>query len=340
MGANTVAIDSPVLETPNRGYVSGFWRRIVALIVDWIIVGVPLEVFGWFYFDRLSKIGDWGVLIGIIVALLYFGMLGSSVGGGQTLGMRVCRIKVVDASGSPLTTPRSLLRYAILWIPIALYGAATPGFLSTIVDIALFLMAYFYIFNRRTRQSLHDLAAGSFVVNATVAGQSTSSRIWRPHWAIASACVAVGIVTAALLAPMIEHAGPFPELVALQHQIAATGEVQKVGVQAGVNWTNGQTFHYLAVTAIWKGHPTDYEKAAAEVATVVLRADPSVFQRDVLQITIRTEFNLGLATGNLSHSYSHRPRDWQQLPPAKQIPEAFLRLPRRGSAATAEPLTP
>lgn len=290
-------------------------------MLDWLILGIPLEVFGWLYFDRLAQIGDRGAIVGIVVAVAYFGILGSSIGDGQTVGMRVCKIKVVDAEGKLLPVSKSLLRYAILWIPIALSGAAMPNPVPAVIDIALFFIIYLYIFNRRTRQSLHDLAVGSFVVQAATAGQPLHQRMWRAQWAIASACVVIGLVASAVLSPIVKRVGPFPELLAIQQEIAASGKVHQVGVQATATWSNGETSHSIVVTAIWKGKPVDYEKAAAELAAIALHADPSLMKRDFLQISVRTEFNLGLATGNLSRSFSHSPSQWQQLVPSATSPQ-------------------
>jgi len=282
-------------------------------MLDWLILAAPLEVFGWLYFDRLAQIGDRGAIVGIVVAVAYFGILGSSIGSGQTIGMRVCKIKVVDAEGKSLPVSKSLLRYAILWIPIALNGANMPNPFPVVVDIALFFIVYLYVFNRRTRQSLHDLAVGSFVVHAATAGQPIHQRMWKPQWVIASGCVVIGIVASVLFSTMIKGVGPFPELFAIQQQIAASGKVRQVGVQATANWSNGETSHSIVVTVVWNGKPIDYEKAAAELAAIALRADPSLVKRDALQISIHTGFNLGLATGGLSRSFSHSPSEWQQL---------------------------
>lgn len=323
MDSHSLPIDTANVEPSKYGGICGFWRRVGALLIDWLILAVPLEIFGWSYFDKLSRIGDWAATVGIVVALAYFGVLGSSIGNGQTIGMRVFSIKVVNADGRPIALTRSLLRYAILWIPLALYGVAMPTFLSAIINTAVFFIIYLYIFNRRTRQSLHDLAVGSFVISTATAGQPIHQRMWKAQWAIASACVVVGIVAAAVFVPMLKRVGPFPELLAIQQQVAASGRVRQVGVQANVNWANGQTSHYLVVTAIWKGKPADYEKAATELAAIVLRADPGAMQRDLLQVTIRSQFNLGLATGNLSRSFSHRPREWQQVQSPTRAPEAF-----------------
>lgn len=298
--------------TPPVGAICGFWRRLGAFLLDWLILAAPLEVLGWLYFDRLARIGDWGAIVGIVVAVVYFGILGSSIGNGQTIGMRVGKIKVVDAEGKLLPVSKSLLRYTILWIPVALSGAAMPNPLPAVINVALFFIIYLYIFNRLTRQSLHDVAVGSFVVQAATAGQPIHQRMWKPQWVIASGCVVIGIVASVLFSTMI-RVGPFPELFAIQRQIAASGKVRQVGVQAINSWSNGETSHYIVVTAIWNGRPIDYEKAAAELAAIALRADPNLVKRDALQISIHTGFNLGLATGSLSRSFSHSPSEWQQL---------------------------
>ena len=120
---------------------------------------------------------------------------------------------------------------------------------------------------------------------------------------IASGCVVIGIVASVLFPTMI-RVGPFPELLAIQQQIVASGKVRQVGVQATVNWSSsGKTSHSIVVTVIWNGRPVDYEKAAAELAAIALHVDPDLMKRDVLLISIRTDFNLGLATGGLSRSF-------------------------------------
>ena len=67
--------------------------------------------------------------------------------GGQTLGMRPWRLKVVAANGRPASTRALLLRYAIATLSLA---AAGLGFLWSLID--------------RDRRSWHDLAAGTLLV--------------------------------------------------------------------------------------------------------------------------------------------------------------------------------
>lgn len=315
-GSPAGAAFSTPLPTPGEPVpraICGFWQRLVALTIDWIILAIPLEIFGWIFFDKLARAGAWGALIGAAFAMAYSGFLGSSAAGGKTLGMRACRVKVVDAQGRLLSLPRSFLRYAIFWLPMALSGAALWLPLVYAIDAAVFVIAYLYLFNRRTRQSLHDLATGAFVVRDAEAGRPVPERMWRGHWAVAAGCIAAGLVAAAIFIPRVTHSRSYGEVLAVQRGIAASGWVGQVSVQVGATWTNGKTSHYMIVTVAGNGKPADDAKSATELAAIALRDDPRIMKLDDLEILIRPQFNLGIASGYLTSSFSHSPRKWKQL---------------------------
>ena len=67
--------------------------------------------------------------------------------GGQTLGMRPWRLKVLRADGQPAGTRALLLRFAVATLSLAAGGL---GFLWTFVD--------------RERRAWHDLASGTVLV--------------------------------------------------------------------------------------------------------------------------------------------------------------------------------
>lgn len=71
----------------------------------------------------------------------------SWVRGGQTIGMRAWRIRIVAAEGGALPWPRALLRFAVALLSL---GALGLGFLWCLVD--------------RERRTWHDLAARSTCV--------------------------------------------------------------------------------------------------------------------------------------------------------------------------------
>ena len=65
-------------------------------------------------------------MLGFSVAIVYFGTLNSRITGGQTLGKRLLKIKVVARDGTPLSVPKSFLRFLPLGAPWFLNHAQLP----------------------------------------------------------------------------------------------------------------------------------------------------------------------------------------------------------------------
>lgn len=112
-----------------------------------------------------------------LLPTLYLVLAYTRVGGGQTVGKRLLRLRVVNARGEPLSPAASLRRWAVaagvvwpLWwlrpagpdlaMPSALVGW---GVLTAVLAV-LATDGWLMLANRPARRSLHDLAAGSFVV--------------------------------------------------------------------------------------------------------------------------------------------------------------------------------
>src|SRR4051812_31819978 len=103
--------------------IAGFWRRLGAFCLDCLLLAAIGLAVGFFLTDEFVRLGPWGRLLGFSVALTYFGTLNSVLMGGQTLGKRLLKIKVVAKSGTPLSVPKSLLRFLPLGAPWFLNGA-------------------------------------------------------------------------------------------------------------------------------------------------------------------------------------------------------------------------
>ncbi len=170
------ACHTPSMTELNHRIISGFWVRLLALMVDGLCLGLTGLVLGLLLFDSLARLGGWGRLLGFFIALVYFGVLNSAMGKGQTIGKRIMKIEVIDRSGKHLSIGRSFLRYAVLGIPFFLNGALiSPSVMISpigyVIGFILFgaggAIIYLYICNRLTRQSLHDLFVGSFVAKTT-----------------------------------------------------------------------------------------------------------------------------------------------------------------------------
>ena len=83
------------------------------------------------------------------------------------------------------------MRACVLLLPITFAGLSGPcverapwRLLQSVVVFGLGgALAYLYAFNRRTRQTLHDLVTGTYVLEAGGPAE-IDERIWRPHLAV------------------------------------------------------------------------------------------------------------------------------------------------------------
>lgn len=187
---------------PRRVPLAGFWQRLVAFAMDWVILAVGGYILGQLLFDQLAWLGLWDRLIGFVAATLYFGLLDSGGFGASTPGKRALGLRVVDTAGRVVSLPRSFIRAVVLVAPIMFSGTilvmseasyderAASGLMGGL------LMASFYVvaFNRSTGQGMHDLASAAFVVRGRASRQAMSGlTLWRPHLVIAAILVATGV---------------------------------------------------------------------------------------------------------------------------------------------------
>ena len=138
-------------------------RRACAFAIDAGVVGGVVAMLAW----MLSGAQAPGLAVRLgacAMALAYFGLMNSRLGGGQTLGKRLLGIRTRAVDGGLLSLPRAFARYAVLGAPFFLVAAwpvvIGPG--------AALLTAIFVLLlvDRRTRRAVHDHAAGSWVVSA------------------------------------------------------------------------------------------------------------------------------------------------------------------------------
>ena len=79
-------------------------------------------------------------------------------------------------------------------------GAILPFWIAVGLSVLVFAVAlaivYLFIFNRKTRQSLHDLVVGSYVVKAKDEGMAPAAGlIWRGHYAVMTGIVLLATAT-------------------------------------------------------------------------------------------------------------------------------------------------
>ena len=168
-------LDNPQIETSKA---VSFWKRWFAYIIDatfilggcttFLAMGIP---------DALVPYGRYTMFIGLIITILYFGIMNSNICKGQTLGKMAMGLKTVDKFGNYLSLSQSFIRTFILTFCLTLsylylsiktlYNLEIDE--QCILSLAIILGIMFdllFLFNVKTRQTLHDLAVGSYVVNS------------------------------------------------------------------------------------------------------------------------------------------------------------------------------
>jgi uncharacterized RDD family membrane protein YckC len=120
---------------------AGFWIRFAASFIDGVILAVPYGVL-------VVAFGlETGRALSLFVSAAYFTVLEGSPSG-QTLGKKLCRIRVIDLRvGGPIGPRRAFIR----WI---------GRFVSGIV----FGLGYLWMLWDKEKQTWHDKMAGSIVV--------------------------------------------------------------------------------------------------------------------------------------------------------------------------------
>lgn len=297
---------------------AGIWRRLGAFVVDGVLLGVVGVLAGVVFYEDFVSLGGWGRLIGFAVALAYLGVMNSRLGAGQTLGKRLFKLRVVGADGAPLPLRKALLRSLVLAVPWFLNGAPFPADLLAspllyVLSLAIFglggAILYLLFFNRGTRQSLHDLLAGSYVVNADATAPIAKTPLWRTH-----AMVVGVILAAATLAPFITSRlatqEPFVALMKVFNALNAEPGIVRATVSEGWTSGGGEQTTYLLINAFLDTPDIQDARLAQRLARVAIANDTTVLDLQIVQVVLIYGYDIGIAAAHRSQAYRYPPKEW------------------------------
>lgn len=296
---------------------AAFWRRVGAFAVDGVLIGLVGLTLGSTVTDQLARLGVWGRLLGFAVALAYFGILNSRLSAGQTVGKRLLRIRVVDARGAPLSVARSFARFVPFGIPWFLNGAPFPESVLFspfiyVLSLAVFgvglSLLYLFIFNRPSRQSIHDLAVGSFVVSASAEGEVRGAAPWRGHLAIC-ALFLVAAAIAPVFTTRLAQGKTFGPLLKVLHAVNAEPWVVTSQVNRGTNYNGTSRTEYFLIVAYLRDSKLQDSVRASHLAKIAVELDPTVRSLDVLQVTFVYGFDIGIASSWRTQAHTFTPLD-------------------------------
>ena len=146
---------SPPPQTGARPF-AGWWSRVAAQILDWIIVSI-IPIVLYFIVLNSNDVGPYLLsglilLVGAIYYALTIGRSGEN--NGQTIGMQVVGIRIVRETGEPMTAGTAILRETLI-----------KGILMAICFIVTILNYLAPLWDDRN-QAWHDKIVNTLVVEA------------------------------------------------------------------------------------------------------------------------------------------------------------------------------
>jgi len=292
-------------------------------LIDGFLLGLVGQALGLVIPGPLSRAGGWGWTIGFTIVVSYFGILDSRIGNGQSIGKRVAKIRVVGSDGKPISLGRSALRAAVLSFPFFLTDApldlALPLHVAAIVSyVALgtgIAIVYLFVFNRPTRQSLHDRLVGSFVVAFDSMVAPGPGNIWWGHRAVVAAIVVLMVVVP-IGVRQLGRTELFTSLLTAQQAIAKEPGVAYVRMSAPtvINIEDGRrsSGQVLFVGVVLSPGATDPAAMANKVVRIVLDTAPEAAGMDEITVLLSRGYDIGIASLVETRKLSFSPSKWRE----------------------------
>lgn len=126
---------------------AGFWRRLLANILDGLIIGIPLALIGYLITGTMEE-NVWTSLGNFLYSLIL-----PVVWMGYTVGKKIMGIRIAKVNGEKVGIGTMLMRIVVA----ALVYGITLG-------IGLIVSA-FMVGLRKDKRSIHDFIAGTYVTH-------------------------------------------------------------------------------------------------------------------------------------------------------------------------------
>lgn len=157
--------------------VAGFWLRLLAHVIDWILILSALHIFSRAIPNVYFALGRWAPYLNSLFAFLYFVLFNGPFGRGRTLGKLIIGIRVTDYAGEGISYRQALIRTVVLYplfvtVPLmeVILGhshSEMGDYIQRLVTVfpaaALWLATAIVIAFNPFKQGLHDYLAETLV---------------------------------------------------------------------------------------------------------------------------------------------------------------------------------
>ncbi len=304
--------------------VVGFWFRLLADIIDAIILGVfgfllVIPFKGIFY-----KLGENGLFIGLFITFLYTGILQSHIGRGQSLAKKMLKIQVLNLDGTYLSLPKSFLRYSVIalifynsWIWMAL--SSSFPFLNNIIIQSAFTYFIVFLFLGVTilvvfhplKRGIHDLLAKSIVVRKEafevekIDSLNIKSKVNRAFVIWGTCCILLVGFSFYMIAKLNNSMPLLQELTKIQKIVGNQTEFSNIS--ASHNWrsfTNSEGIETKTTSILIRPflHKKEFDNEAFKMeevqkaVKVVVKSYSKLDECNFINVQVRTGFNIGISS--------------------------------------------
>ncbi|MCJ8155506.1 RDD family protein [Chryseobacterium sp. SSA4.19] len=315
----------------NNLLLSKFWTRIGALLIDSFVLGIVGFILGVIFKNFFISLGENAKLIGWFISLSYFSILNSNIHNGQTLGKKLMHIQVTDITGNTVSLKTSFIRALVYTTPFFLNGFKIPGshlfsVITVIQGIIIFTVGtgiiIFYIFNKETRQSLHDIVAKTYVVQEVRSSTiSFMPAIKKRSFYITGGVFLLVIITS--IYGLSSSNSEIKKLVPVYEDILKQDHISDATVSMNTNpFSDNSDTKYLYIISIKVDRNLKNDKNTGNnINTPEIRKAVETFinsnvydsDNEILTIVINSGFDIGIAKQFFSYSHSKTIHEWKRI---------------------------
>ncbi|GGX62596.1 hypothetical protein GCM10007392_33120 [Saccharospirillum salsuginis] len=189
-------------------------------------------------------------------------------------------------------------------------GTFLSYLIGTLVFGSYLAIGYLLVFNRATRQSLHDLVVGTYVVRQNTEKQPVGE-VWKGHFVV----VALLVLSAASLSFFTRdlfQSGPFKGMDVVQERLSDETLVSHATITVGFSTfkqLGAETNQNRFVTAqiYLNDNRTQDEALARQLAAIVVEHYPQAQDKDVMLVTLSHGYSIGIWSQWSSKTYQIEP---------------------------------
>ena len=311
---------------------ANFWIRILAFVIDLIVLGLFGIILGLAFKNFFISIDYYSFIIGFAIFITYFSIGYSKLTKGQTIGKKILNISVIDKNGNFLNIFKAFIRALIISLAFFAIKLQLPNNSKTILILAgikifgialISAITFLYIFNKYTRQSLHDLLTKTFVVKTSEIKNFTYNTYYIKPWTYIFTIFLVILISYVYGSFYFKNYKKYLPLIQIEEKLETLNNVQNAKVYVNeLTIYSTKKIHVKSLIVILYlqklPHITDINEMeklplTKKIISIILTNYKDIQKLDKITIKFIYGFNLGIAQAHKTFFISEPIDDWQNL---------------------------